>query len=484
VPGVRAGRRVVAAGLVVAGIQLVTVGSAPIGAAAGEGSLASGGPRPNVIVIMTDDQDTASLSVMPNVRRLLAGQGTTYVNSFVGYPLCCPSRATYLTGQYPHNHGVLGNAAPDGGYYRLRGEETLPVWLSRAGYETVHIGKYLNGYGTRNPLEVPPGWGEWYGSVDPTTYRMWGYTLNENGRLRTYGRADVEDPELYQADVYAAKAVDYVHRKAPGDAPFFLSLAPIAAHVEGASAAAGDRNPRPAPRHHGAFADAALPRPPSFNEPDVRDKPAHIQALPRLGPAAIARITKDYRSRLESLQSVDEAIAAVVQALRATGELDNTVIAFTSDNGWLQGEHRIPRGKTHPYEESAGVPLILRGPGIAAGARAAAPVGNIDLAPTILAAAQARAGITVDGRSLLQPPPTDRAILIVSGPRSSGRWYAAIRTARYLYVEHSTGEQELYDLPADPYQRRSRHADPGYAQTRQALAARLRQLRTCAGPTC
>jgi arylsulfatase A-like enzyme len=474
----------VVAGLIVAAILLLSGGLAPTGAAAGEGSATAADPRPNVIVIMTDDQDAASLSVMPNVRRLLAEQGTTYTTSLVGYPLCCPSRATYLTGQYPHNHGVLDNKAPDGGYYRLRGDETLPVWLSRAGYQTAHIGKYLNGYGTRDALEVPPGWGEWYGSVDPTTYRMWGYTLNENGQLRTYGEANVEDPALYQTDVYAAKAIDYVHRKAPGDAPFFLSLAPLAAHTEGAAAATGDRNPRPAPRHHGAFADAALPRPPSFNEPDVSDKPAHIQALPRLGPAAIARITKDYRSRLESLLAVDEAVAAIIQALQATGELDNTMIVFTSDNGWMLGEHRIPRGKIHPYGESAGVPLILRGPGIAAGAKVAAPVANIDLAPTILAAAQAPAGITVDGRSLLQPPPADRAVLVVSGPRSSGRWYAAVRTARYLYVEHSTGEQELYDLATDPYQRWSRHAAPSYAEVREALAVQLRQLRTCAGATC
>jgi N-acetylglucosamine-6-sulfatase len=150
----------------------------------------------------------------------------------------------------------------------------------------------------------------------------------------------------------------------------------------------------------------------------------------------------------------------------------------------MQSQHRIPRGKIHPYEESARVPLILRGPGVATGARVAAPVANIDLAPTVLAAAQAQAGITVDGRSLLQPPPADRAILIVSGPRSSGRWYTAVRTTQYLFVQHSIGEQELYDLPTDPYQRWSRHIDPRYAEIRRTLAARLQLLSTCTGPTC
>ena len=117
---------------------------------------------PNVIVFMTDDQNVSSLEVMPNVRALLTQQGVTYTNNFSSYPLCCPSRATYLTGQYPHNHDVMWNSAPDGGYYKLRGNETLPVWMTRAGYQTAHIGKYLNGYGTQDPLEIPAGWGEWF----------------------------------------------------------------------------------------------------------------------------------------------------------------------------------------------------------------------------------------------------------------------------------------------------------------------------------
>ena len=454
---------------------------------AAAGATVQADARPNVVVFMTDDQNVSSLAVMPNVKTLLASAGTTFVNNFVAYPLCCPSRATYLTGQYPHNHGVMANVAPDGGYYQLRGDETLPVWLGRAGYQTAHVGKYLNGYGTQDPLEIPRGWGEWYGSVDPTTYRMWGYTLNENGTLVTYGQDDVEDPALYQTDVYARKAVDYINRKAPGDAPFFLSVAPLAPHTEaGWAATHGDRNPRPAPRHRGAFANAPLPMPPSFNEADVSDKPAHIRALPLLGNPAIAQITKTYRSRLESLLAVDEAVKSIVDALTARGELSRTLFIFTSDNGWLQGEHRIPSGKIHPYEESIRVPLIVRGPGVAAGATRTMLSGNIDLAATVLAAAQAVAGITVDGRSLLgTTAPSRPSLLVETGPRSTGaRWYAAIRTPRFVYVEHSTLERELYDLSVDPYQLLSRHADPAYAQVRAALAEQLHQLQACAGPTC
>jgi N-acetylglucosamine-6-sulfatase len=461
----------IAAALAVAGLALSS-GSAALAQVA----------SPNIIVFMTDDQNVSSLEVMPNVRALLTQQGVTYTNNFVSYPLCCPSRATYLTGQYPHNHDVMGNTAPDGGYYKLRGNETLPVWMRRAGYQTAHIGKYLNGYGTRDPLEIPPGWGEWYGSIDPTTYRMWGYTLNENGVLRTYGQEDVENPALYQTDVYRAKAVDYINRKAAGG-PFFLSVATLAPHTEGGWASQnGNRNPRPAPRHRGAFADRALPQPPSFDEPDVSDKPAHIRALPRIDATAEAVITRTYRSRLESLLAVDEAVAAIVEALRANGELANTLIIFTSDNGWLQGEHRIRQGKVHPYEESIRVPLILRGPGLVANTQRPRQVSNIDLAPTVLAAGAATPGIVVDGRSLLETGGPARPVLIETGPRPDGsRWYAAVRVARYLYVEHSTGERELYDLQLDPYQRQSRHNDPAYQEVRASLAVDLDRLMACAG---
>lgn len=469
-----------AAGLLTSAFAAETAASAGSAAAAA---------TPNVVVIMTDDQNVSSLSVLPKTRQLLAAAGTTFSNNFVSYPLCCPSRATYLTGQYPHNHGVMGNSPPDGGYSMLRGGETVPVWLSRAGYQSAHVGKYLNGYGAQNPREVPPGWGEWHGLVDPTTYRMWGYTINHNGVTRTYGQQDVEDPALYQTDVLSTIATNYIDRTAPSAQPFMLSFAPLAPHSEvGWASVNGNRNPRPAPRHRGAFNDAALPRPPSFDEADVSDKPAAVRQLPRLDAQAIAGITKDYRSRLESLLAVDDAVAAIVGRLVAHGELANTLIVFTSDNGWLQGEHRIPRGKIFAYEESSRVPLILRGPGIPAGATNPAFVSNVDLAATILDAADAVPGIPIDGRSLIpiaQDPPTGRAVLIETGPKPSGnQWYAAIRVGRWSYVEHSTGERELYDLETDPYQLRSRHNDPALAPVRTQLATRLHQLQSCSATTC
>jgi N-acetylglucosamine-6-sulfatase len=476
-------RRLVAALFTV--VALVT-SAAPATAAGPTAALAT----PNVVMIMVDDMNVSALAVMPNVRSLLATPGTTFDNSVVSYSLCCPSRSTLLTGQYAHNHRVLGNAPPDGGFAKLRGAETVPVWLRRAGYHTAHVGKYLNGYGVANPRLVPPGWAEWYGSVDPSTYSMWGYTLNENGTLHTYGTPAVEDPALYQTDVYASKAVDYINRHAPAAQPFYLSFAPLAPHGERVVAGVdlSQRNPRPAPRHRGDLDNVTVPKPPNYDEADVSDKPAAIRNRPRITPAAEHQIEVRLKGRLESLLAVDEAVARIVSSLRAAGELANTVIMFTSDNGWMQGEHRVPLGKVVPYEESIRVPLIIRGPGVPPGKHVTTIAANTDLAPTILDIADAPAGVVVDGRSLLpianSPGSFARGIVIETGPQQSGAWYAGLRSPRWTYIEHSSGERELYDLQVDPFQLTSVHNDPRYSATRQALASRLATLRTCAGDVC
>lgn len=441
--------------------------------------------RPNIVVITTDDQDVASLSVMPNVRRLLAEQGTTYANSFVSTPLCAPSRASFLTGQYAHNHGITDNSEDTGGGYEgLRKTETLPVWLTRAGYSTAHIGKFLNGYGAHRRKEIPPGWTDWYGLVGPSTYTMFGYTINENGRLRTYGDMHTPQRGPYQTDMLAAKAADYITRRSHADRPFFLSVAPLAPHTE-LPAVSGQRRwtaPRPAPRHQTALPDARVPRTPAFNEADVSDKPQHIQ---RLAPQNPQQLDHDHRRRLQSLLAVDDMVGRIVESLRSTGQLDNTLIFFTSDNGMLEGDHRI-NFKEHPYERSIRVPLIVRGPGVQRGKTEQRFVTTVDLTATVLAAAQAKPGIAIDGRSFLgTPAPSSRDMLVETGPRNSTTpWYTAIRTERHLYVEHSTGERELYDLLADPYQLDSRHADPALQAVRDDLAKRLHLLRSCAGQSC
>jgi N-acetylglucosamine-6-sulfatase len=474
------------------------------GTDAAEGSQA----RPNVVQVMTDDQTVESLRVMPNVRSLLAEQGVTFDNYVVNYSLCCPSRATWLTGQYAHNHGVRGNEPPSGGYAALDGRWTLPVWLQRAGYYTAHVGKYLNGYGSTTPdTEIPPGWTNWEGALDDPddymggSYTMYGYTLNENGSIVHYGSTPgAPDPATYQTDVYSAKAEEVIRDRAPLSKPFYLSVAPLAPHYEGSLACtcAGD-NPRAAPRHQGNFSSASLPRPPSFNEADVSDKPAEIRNMGPMAPVGITLVEDAYRERLESLLAVDEMVQNIVDALGDTGELDDTVVIFTSDNGFFQGEHRIRDGKVRLYEEAIKVPMIVRGPGFPRDVTRTQLTSNVDLAPTILDLADAApVGRSLDGVSLLPLAAdplthTGRAISLEAffnadgpgeDPANPPTRYRGIRTDRYLYVEHGTSERELYDLRTDPFQLSSLHASADHEPESRRLAYLLHRTQECDAAEC
>lgn len=447
--------------------------------------------RPNIVVIMSDDQTVADMRVMPRTRRLIGDNGVTFRNSAVTYALCCPSRATFLTGQYPHNHGVRSNGSPDGGYYALDHTNTLPVWLRSAGYVTAHIGKYLNQYGSQDTLEIPPGYTEWYAAVHLSAYQYYGYLLNENGRLVTYGSR----PEHYQADLYTAKAVDFIRRRGAAAAsgrPFFLFVTYLAPHW-GGPVEPGDPGVRtavPAPRHKGIFAGEALPRSPAFNEGDMSDKPLSMRRRPRLTAIQVDEIRQSHQQRLEALLAVDEGVARIVTALRNAGILENTLLVYTSDNGWYQGQHRIPDEKILPYEPAVRVPLLIRGPGVTPGRTVSALVANVDLAPTIVALAGATARRTMDGRSLLPLLqgqsfwPTPRHVLVEDsrlGGAATVFW--SIRQGRYVYTEYANGDRELYDLDQDSAQVASRHADRTYAGVRSSLAERLAAMKTCRGPT-
>jgi N-acetylglucosamine-6-sulfatase len=465
--------------------------------------------QPNLVVFMTDDQTVAELAGMRHTRRLIEAKGVRFDRSYVSYPVCCPSRATYLTGQYAHNHGVMGLYPPTGGYGRFDKSNALPVWLHDAGYHTAHLGKFLNGYGDQEPADVPPGWSDWHATVDFSTYQMWGYKLNDNGRTRTYGRALDEDPELYQTDVLAAKAASIVKREAGGPKPLFLSVNFLAPHHEARSIQRRTgRLVRPAPRHRHAFASAPLARPASFNEDDMSDKPRFLRLRTHpLDGREIAAIRRDARARRAALLAADDGVARIVSALRRSGELDETYIIFTSDNGYMQGEHRVRSGKMLPYDPSTQVPLLMRGPGIPAGRASGELVANVDLAPTLVQLAGAKAGKTVDGRSLMpfaRNPAlrTKRAILHetggrrYAGPREQDERtnlrrplrrvmsYRAIRTARWLYIRWRGGSRELYDLRRDPDQMQSLHAGRAHRHVRHVLAHRLRTLASCAGESC
>lgn len=448
------------------------------------------GDRPNVVVVMTDDQALRDMRALPRTRALIGRRGATFVNSFVNNPRCCPSRATFLTGQYSHNHGVLTNGNPNGGWPRLRptAAETLPSWLRAAGYRTAHIGKFMNLYGVGDRHEVPPGWDEWSATVDPTTYRYFGYTLNEDGVLRTYGRD--RDPREYSTDLIARRASETVDRLAPAERPFFLSVAFIAPHT-GSPRESRDPfsvgTPVVAPRHRGAFASAGLPRTASFNEADVSDKPRWMRR-PRLRPWRVAEIEELHRQRLESLLAVDEGVRQIVAALRRSGELDRTLLVFTSDNGYIAGEHRISHGKAKAYEPVTRVPLLIRGPGVPAGVRRRQLVSNADLAPTILDVAGALPGRPQDGRSLIplaRNPAVARARpVLIEVANAVGIRTAAIRTRRWLYIDHLRRGRELYDMRRDPHQLESLHRRRALRHVRRTLARELRALRRCAGADC
>jgi arylsulfatase A-like enzyme len=370
--------------------------------------------------------------------------------------------------------------------YYLHGNpaNSLPVWLQRGGYRTGFVGKYINDY----PLPeantyIPPGWNIWYAryAASPDYDGEYGYSLNENGLTKTYGTGAAN----YATDVYRNKALSFITNSIAAGVPFFLELAVHAPH-----------NPFvPAPRHATKFASVEPPRPLSFNEADVTDKPAYVQARSRFTNTTIAKLDSRYLNRLRMMLSVDEAIKRIIDLLTANNQIASTYIIFASDNGWVMGPHRLGGTKGVPYEESVRVPLLIRGPGVPAGVRLSHLVGNVDLAPTIAELAGVAIPADVDGRSLVP--------LLTKNRPSSASWRQAfpisfressaapgvpswqgVRTSRYTYAVYAgTGERELYDNVGDPNQLQNiaASADPALLA---ALSERTLALSSCAQAAC
>jgi N-acetylglucosamine-6-sulfatase len=444
----------------------------------------------NVVEIMTDDQTASSLAYMGNVNTLLGGDGTTFDQAIDSFPLCCPSRATNLTGQYAHNHGVLHNNPPFGGFLQLDGSSTLPVWLQAAGYRTMHVGRYLNGYEAK--YGVPPGWTDWVGLPHSAAFNYFAWKAFDHGVVRDY--PDAAHPGEYLTDFETRKGIELIDDASNRDRPFYLSLWYTAPH-RGSPRDPDDprrpQTPSPAPRHRDAFAGVRMPRPPSFNERDMYDKPQVVADRPRLSGELRAGVEENWRQENEALMAVDEGVAQIVEALRRNGQLDNTLIVFLSDNGFMHGEHRALAEKVLPYEESIRVPLVLRGPGVPRARIDHRLVGNVDVTSTILDAADATPGRVQDGRSLLEllsDPGAEwgRDILIENGNGANGvPTYRGIRNYRFLYVEHkTTGERELYDLAIDPFELQSLDGRAPYAKVQRDLHTRLRSLAHCIGVDC
>jgi len=474
------------------------------------------GSAPNVVVVLLDDLDQLTMpywEAMPKTRARLADRGLVFENSFVSAPECCPSRATNLTGNYPHNTGVYDATGPDGGYptFTLSGAEqaTVATRLHAAGYRTSFVGKYLNGYELDYDT-VPPGWDDWF-ALGNRSVQMYDFEVNHNGKIVTFG----SDPADYVTDVLADQVQGTIERsEANDDQPFFLALWPSAPHdfVDAA------------PRHADhRFADAEPPRRANYDEADVSDKPSWLRdGVRSMTQVDVEDLTRRYRMMMGSLYAVDEMVDAMLTTLEADSELDHTVIMFTSDNGYNFGAHRLPH-KMVPYEESIRVPLVISGPGVRTGTETRLVLNN-DLTPTVLDLA----GLPIedlDGRSLvpllegedvtwrddflIQYHGTYGAVLadtleqvrgLIAGqaqvapdvkPLLIVPTFRAVRSERHLYVEWYAGddhEYELYDLVADPFELTNLVATAdgaaAYESTTASLHARLEELAVCSGESC
>ncbi len=467
--------------------------------------------RPNIIIIIADDLDLklGTIDYMQNLQELMVARGTTLNEFYVTTPMCCTSRASILRGQYTHSHQVYNNETPYGGFSKFyeTGNEasTIAVWLQAAGYRTSLIGKYFNEYPSRdNRTYVPAGWSEWASPGQKNAYDGYDYVLNENGILVPYPPNEVN----YFTDVMNRKAIDFIERAAQDETPFFLYLAPFAPHEPAT----------PARRHLDLFPSITAPRTPSFNEEDVSDKPGDMPYNPLLTEEQGSKIDEMYRQRVLSMQAVDEMILSLITTLEQMGELDNTYIVFTSDQGYHLGQHRLFYGKSTFYEEDIAVPFIVRGPGIPEGNEVSNLfAGNVDIAPTFAEWAGVTPPEFVEGRSLagvltgesisetnwrqvlfletygfsINEDSTETSLLgrIINSvfdlppAQKVSQSSIGLRTAQYMFIEHADGFMELYDMRIDPYQLEnlSTSTDPAVLER---LSTWSHELASCSGSGC
>ncbi len=437
------------------------------------------GPKPNVVVVMTDDMRVDDLRWMPTVRREMRQGGIEFRNSFSPNPLCCPARASFFSGQLSHNHGVVSHLPP-WGFRAFRDRGTIATALRRSGYRTALVGKYLNGYGQQTRRNgrpslhyVPPGWTDWFAAFDPPpgnplpggTYNYLDQPMNHDGRTVLHRRR-------YSTVTTGDVATRLVERYARTTDPFFLYLAFVAPHFGGPHEADDPAYTPPGggrerlgtpwvPRWVRGRFDRLITKAPGFggdadpSEVDVSDKPAYVRARPEPNRSMERAALESARQRAESLYVVDRQVARLVAALKRTGEWDHTVLFLTSDNGFFMGEHRHIKGKIKPYEPSTRVPFLVTGPGLREGTVRYDPITTVDLTATVLELGRAipylAADHPLDGRSRLTTllrgdqgwtapvlteshmwPATNRAARRALGFTSQVS-YVGLRTPRYAY---------------------------------------------------
>jgi len=434
--------------------------SSPLGAVPRLKPAVTFATRPNIVFVLTDDLSTDLVKYMPAVLAMQQN-GLTFDDYFVSDSLCCPSRSSIFTGNFPHDTGVFGNAGPHGGFkvFHDRGEEqdTFALALQRAGYRTAMMGKYLNGYLTDQAgvpaTYVPPGWSDWQVAGDG--YAELDYTLNDNGTLEQYG----DQPSDYLTDVLARKGVDFINSAATDGKPFFLELATFAPHHPFV----------PAPRDADLFPGLQAPRGPNFDVLPL-NPPSWLAGHPPLTDQQLNRINHVFRRRVQDVQSVNDMIVSIETALAADGLAGDTYLVFSSDNGLHMGQYRLMPGKLTAFDTDIHVPLIVVGPGVPAGAHTDAMTENIDLAKTFTQIGGT--DLPSDGHSLMpllqgQTPADWRNAILVEHhgpdlytsdpdyqayPAGSPTTYEAMRTHDFLYVEYRDGEREYYDLQTDPFE--------------------------------
>jgi arylsulfatase A-like enzyme len=493
---------------------------------------AAAATKPNIVTVMADDMRTDDLRFMPAVRRLLVGQGLTFRNSFSPYPLCCPARASFLTGRYAHNHHVFSHESPYG-FQSFDDHATVATALQESGYQTGFVGKYLNGYGAERSLVtggpsfryVPSGWTDWYGAVERpagSPYRSGGTYNYMHTIFNVNGRIDDSHKGQYQTGVLGRFARSLVQKYHRSPRPFFLWLSAVAPHF-GRPYEKGD--PVHVKRGGGGFTRIATPARPKWvrgtldrqiprasglpvnggpSEADVSDKPRPMNTQPELSREERYAERNLTRQRAEALVVLDREVARLVAKLKQTGEYANTVFLFTSDNGYFLGEHRMRQGKIKPHEPSLRVPFVMAGRGIPHGERFD-PITTPGITATIadLAGATARMPYPEDGLSVVPAIARDRGwtVPIVTEGLESGNMFPqepalkaagfrdarntiGIRTPRYKYVRYSDGDAELYDLDRDPNELTSRIADPAYAAVRDELHRLWLDYEDCLGASC
>ena len=453
----------------VGSIVLLVSSSIFLSVAAKGGSPQATGP--NIVLILTDDQRWDTLWAMPQVQSELVGRGVTFSNSFVVDSLCCPSRASILTGEYSHTTGIYKNESPNGGFGSFQDPSTLATWLHDDGYHTGLIGKYLNGYKPQNRTYIPPGWDRWFavtqGRNNNESSYYYNYSVSDQGTLVSYGATDAD----YSTDVFAGQADTFIRTTDPAQ-PLFLYMAPAAPH-----------GPATAPtRYAHSFSNLTPYRPPSYNEANVSDKPAYIKSLKKLSSLQRKQIDAFRINQYRTLLAVDDAVNTVVTALSDTGRLADTMIIFASDNGLTWAEHRWREGKLVPYDESIRVPLVIRYDPLTATARTDDHmVLNVDLAPTIAEAA----GVAAPGAEgaslmpLLAQNSTDwRDHFLIEHEQGNDTVpsFCAVRDSQHLFTTYNTGEQELYDIAADPYELTNQISNPDEAQTAASLRTEDQEL--------